>query len=110
MYTRFLTYDLNYATSDEYQDLYDLIEEYDYKKITESTYKISTNEGWETFKNKFYNRLLAYHSNFTLFMRKVSCKPRISMSRHPRRMDTACAAAVPAASPVMKHVPTSRAS
>lgn len=54
MYTRFLTYDLNYATSDEYQDLYDLIEEYDYKKITESTYKISTNEGWETFKNKFY--------------------------------------------------------
>lgn len=54
MYTRFLTYDLNYATSDDYQDLYDLIEEYDYKKITESTYKISTNEDWETFKNKFF--------------------------------------------------------
>mgnify|MGYP003434892313 FL=1 len=54
MYTRFLTYDLNYATSDEYQDLYDLIEEYDYKKITESTYEISTNEDWKTFKNKFF--------------------------------------------------------
>ena len=54
MYTRFLTYDLNYATSDEYQDLYDLIEEYDYKKITESTYKILTNEELKTFKSKFY--------------------------------------------------------
>ena len=54
MYTRFLTYDLNYATSDDYQDLYDLIEEYDYEKITESTYKISTNEELKTFKSKFY--------------------------------------------------------
>ena len=51
---RFLTYDLNGATSDEYQDLYDLIDEYDYQKITESTYRISTNEDWQTFKNKFY--------------------------------------------------------
>ncbi len=54
MYTRFLTYDLNYATSDDYQDLYDLIDTYNHKKITESTYEISTNEDWQTFKSKFY--------------------------------------------------------
>lgn len=54
MYTRFVTYDLNNATSDDYQDLYVLMEEYDCKKITESTYEISTNEDWKTFKNKFF--------------------------------------------------------
>ena len=54
MYTRFLTYDLNYATSDDYQDLYKLIDTYNHKKITESTYEISTNEDWQTFKSKFY--------------------------------------------------------
>lgn len=54
MYTRFLTYDLNYGTSDDYQDLYDLIATYNHKQITESTYEISTNEDWRTFKGKFY--------------------------------------------------------
>ena len=53
MYTRFLTYDLKYADTDDYKDLYDLIEQYKSQKITESTYKIETNEEWDTFKNKF---------------------------------------------------------
>ena len=34
--------------------MYDQIAEYNYKKITESTYEISTNEDWKTFKNKFF--------------------------------------------------------
>lgn len=38
----------------DYQDLYDLLNTYEYKPITESTYQISTNEDWETFKRKFY--------------------------------------------------------
>jgi len=54
MYTRFLTYDLNNGSSDDYQDLYDLIDEYQAKQITESTYQIVTNEDWQTFKTKFF--------------------------------------------------------
>ena len=53
MYTRFLTYDLKYADTDDYQDLYDLIGQYKGQKITESTYKIETNEEWNAFKYKF---------------------------------------------------------
>lgn len=53
MKTRFITYDLNYASSEEYDELYDLIEEYNGKQITESTYQIVTNEEWEIFKAKF---------------------------------------------------------
>lgn len=55
MYTRFLTYDLSYADSDEYADLYDLIKKYKGTKITESTYKIETTDDWDTFKRKFVN-------------------------------------------------------
>ena len=51
MYTRFLTYDLKYADTDDYKDLYDLIGQYKYLKITESTYKIETTEEWDSFKN-----------------------------------------------------------
>ena len=55
MKTRFITYDLNYASSEEYEELYALIDEYNGKKITESTYQIETNEEWATFKAKFKN-------------------------------------------------------
>ena len=55
MVTRFITYDLNYASSDEYSELYGLIDKYNGKQITESTYQIVTNEKWETFKTKFRN-------------------------------------------------------
>lgn len=54
MYTRFLTYDLNYGSSEDYKDLYDLLDEYHAKQITESTYQIVTNENWQTFKTKFF--------------------------------------------------------
>ncbi len=53
MYTRFLTYDLSYADSDDYTDLYNLIKQYKGVKITESTYKIETTDDWKTFKKKF---------------------------------------------------------
>lgn len=55
MYTRFLTYDLQYANTDDYRELYNLIEKYKGEKITESTYKIKTTDSWETFKEKFRN-------------------------------------------------------
>ena len=55
MYTRFLTYDLKYAKTDDYRELYNLIEKYKGEKITESTYKIKTTDSWETFKEKFIN-------------------------------------------------------
>ena len=55
MKTRFITYDLNYASSEEYGELYTLIDEYNGKKITESTYQIETNEEWAIFKTKFKN-------------------------------------------------------
>lgn len=54
MYTRFITYDLNYASNDDYNELYKLLEGYKSKKITESTYQIDTSESLEVFKNKFY--------------------------------------------------------
>ena len=53
MYIRFLTQDLNYADSDDYADLYDLIRQYKGEKITESTYKIKSSDDWDTFKAKF---------------------------------------------------------
>lgn len=43
-HTRFLTYDLSDADSDDYADLYDLIKQYKGVKITESTYKIVTTD------------------------------------------------------------------
>lgn len=57
-YTRFLTYDLSDADSDDYADLYDLydlIKQYKGVKITESTYKIVTTDDWSTFRQKFRN-------------------------------------------------------
>jgi hypothetical protein len=53
MYTRFLTYDLNNAETEDYQDLYDLIKKYKCSKVTESTYKIETDEKWDVFQSKF---------------------------------------------------------
>ena len=53
MYTRFLTYDLSNADSDDYTDLYNLIKQYKGVQITESTYKIKTSDDWATFKAKF---------------------------------------------------------
>lgn len=54
MYTRFITYDLKYANTDNYSELYELIRKYNGEKITESTYKIQTTETWDMFKNKFF--------------------------------------------------------
>ena len=53
MYTRFITYDLNYADTDDYSELYGLIKKYHGKKITESTYQLKTTDDWDTFKNNF---------------------------------------------------------
>ena len=53
MFTRFLTYDLQYANTDEYEELYELIDKYKGKRITESTYKIRTSDSWDTFKQNF---------------------------------------------------------
>ena len=52
MYKRFLTYDLNNGSSEDYQDLYDLMDKYHAKQITESTYQIETSEDWQIFKTK----------------------------------------------------------
>lgn len=54
MRTRIITYDLSYADPDDYQDLYDLLEQYKAEQITESTYKIVTSDSWDDFKRKFY--------------------------------------------------------
>lgn len=53
MYTRFLTYDLQYADNEDYDALYELIGNYKGEKITQSTYKIVTNDNWQTFREKF---------------------------------------------------------
>jgi len=53
MYTRFITYDLNNGSTEDYQDLYDLIDKYKGVKITESTYKIETSDKWAVFKKNF---------------------------------------------------------
>ena len=53
-YKRVITYDLNYANYDDYEELYELLDEYKAEKITESTYLIMTNEEYQIFKQKFY--------------------------------------------------------
>ena len=55
MHTRFLTYDLNDADIDDYQELYELIEKYGGKQITESTYEINSEDNWITFKQNFFD-------------------------------------------------------
>jgi hypothetical protein len=54
MKTRIIIYDLNYASNDDYEELYELLESYKAEKLTESTYYIKTNEDYNIFKNKFY--------------------------------------------------------
>lgn len=54
MKTRIITYDLNNADYDDYEELYELLESYKAEKLTESTYYIKTNEDYNIFKNKFY--------------------------------------------------------
>lgn len=53
MYTRYITYDLNYADADDYDELSELINSYHGRMITESTYQIDSFDDWDTFKNKF---------------------------------------------------------
>lgn len=55
MKTIIVTYDLNYADPDDYQDLYDLLAQYKAEQITESTYKIVTTDSWNDFSRKFYS-------------------------------------------------------
>lgn len=52
MYTRVLTYDLKYAKTDDYQDLYDYLSSVNATKLTESSYLIKTKLEWEDFKKK----------------------------------------------------------
>lgn len=54
MHRRFITYDLNYASNDDYKDIYELIDKYNGKQITESTYQIDTFDSLESFMTKFY--------------------------------------------------------
>lgn len=53
-YKRVITYDLNYANNDDYEKLYELLDEYKAEKLTESTYLIITTEDWKTFYKKFF--------------------------------------------------------
>lgn len=52
MYTRILTYDLKYAKTDDYQELYNYLNSVKAIKLTESSYLIKTKLEWNEFKNK----------------------------------------------------------
>lgn len=52
MFTRILTYDLKYAKSDDYEDLYKFLSSVKAKKLTESSYMIKTSMKWDDFKTK----------------------------------------------------------
>ena len=52
MYTRVLTYDLKYADSYDYKELYDYFKSVDAKKLTESSYLIKTSVKWDEFEKK----------------------------------------------------------
>lgn len=52
MYTRVLTYDLKYAKTDDYQDLYNYLKSVKATKLTESSYLIKTELEWDDFKRK----------------------------------------------------------
>jgi hypothetical protein len=52
MYHRLLTYDLKDGSSEDYLDLYELLDNYTAIKLTESSYFIKTNDDYDTFRNK----------------------------------------------------------
>lgn len=52
MFTRVLTYDLKYAKTESYQDLYDYLNSVKATKLTESSYLIETKQEWDDFKKK----------------------------------------------------------
>ena len=52
MYTRVLTYDLKYADSYDYKELYEYFNSVGAKKLTESSYLIKTSIKWDEFKKK----------------------------------------------------------
>ena len=49
---RIITYDLRYADTDDYEDLYAVLEELNGKKLTESTYVINTSLNQQTIIKK----------------------------------------------------------
>ena len=52
MYTRILTYDLKYAKTDDYKELYEYFDSVKATKLTESSYLIKTEQVWDSFKSK----------------------------------------------------------
>ena len=54
MFTRVLMYDLKYAKTEDYQDLYNYLDSEKATKLTESSYLIETELKWDDFKKKNY--------------------------------------------------------
>lgn len=52
MYTRVLTYDLKYANSFDYNELYKYFKDINAKKLTESSYLVKTSLKFNDFKEK----------------------------------------------------------
>lgn len=52
MYTRVLTYDLKYASTDDYENLYKFLTSVNAKKLTESSYLVKSSLKWDDFKEK----------------------------------------------------------
>ncbi|MGN1201303.1 MAG: hypothetical protein ACI4R8_03510 [Candidatus Caccovivens sp.] len=52
MFKRVLTYDLKYAKTEDYQELYDYLKGVNATKLTESSYLIETKLEWDDFKKK----------------------------------------------------------
>ena len=52
MFTRVLMYDLKYAKTEDYQDLYNYLDSEKATKLTESSYLIETELKWDDFKKK----------------------------------------------------------
>lgn len=52
MYTRILIYDLKYADTDDYNALYNYLQEVDAKQLSESSYEVNTSDSWENFRDK----------------------------------------------------------
>jgi len=51
MYTRILTYDLKYADSYDYKELYDYLKKVNATQLTESSYLIKSSLKYEDFAN-----------------------------------------------------------
>lgn len=63
---RIVTYDV---FGDDYDDFYDFLEQNPYKKLTESTYEISSNLEWKPFCDKIRS---LFHQGDTVYVISVN--------------------------------------